>query len=124
LGPVVEAEHAGVDALRAGAQYALPLERLSVIARAGVARLTEAGLRTASVAGAPLAGSAPGRTRLTAGAGAAFEKITLDLAYDGAGGWSVEIRLAMVVTLVERTARCGVRLRHRCADYLVRHSRA
>jgi hypothetical protein len=88
--PAIEAERGGVDALRAGAQYALPLERVSLIARAGVARLTDAGVRTASAAGAPLAGSAPARTRLTAGAGVAFEKTALDLAYDGAGRWSVE----------------------------------
>jgi hypothetical protein len=90
---VIEAERGGVDALRVGAQYALPLERVSLIARVGVARLTEAGLRTASAAGTPLVDSAPTRTRLTAGAGVAFEKTTLDLAYDGAGRWSVEIRL-------------------------------
>ncbi len=89
---VIAPERAGVDALRAGAQYALPLERISLIARAGVARLAEAGLRVSS-AGTRSAGTAPARTRLTAGAGVAFEKTTLDVAYDGAGRWSFEIRL-------------------------------
>lgn len=94
--PPLAPEGAGWAAWRAGVQYALPLERVSVVLRAGVARLSAAGLRAETVdsSGArTLVSATPARTRVTAGVGLAFEKTTLDVANDGAGRWSVEIRL-------------------------------
>ncbi len=94
--PARAPEQAGWAAWRAGVQYALPLERVSVVLRAGVARLSDAGLRTAasdSAGARTLVSATAARTRITAGLGLAFEKTTLDIANDGAGRWSVEIRL-------------------------------
>lgn len=89
-------ERAGLAALRAGAQYALPLQRFSVIVRAGVARSSEAGLRELALdrSGARARpATSPARTRLTSGLGVAFDRATLDVAHDGAGRWTMEIRL-------------------------------
>lgn len=92
--PALAAERGHVDALRAGAQYAVPFERASLVLRGGVARLAASGLRRASdVHAMRWVADAPARTRVSGGVGLDFPRAAVDVAVGTGRAWAIEARL-------------------------------